>query len=164
MRDRKWAIAPRVALGERNADVEIHVAGNSVSSSLLQMLPLHAAGAPTSVYVCSEKTPMVTLDSLIGKVIPPDRRIFCKLDVQGYEAKVLAGAASLLKNTIGLQMEISLAPLYQGQSTFGELLNTMSSSGFEIFGFVPGFVDPASGRMLQIDGVFFRSDTRGATP
>ena len=81
VRDRKWAIAPRVALGERNADVKIHVAGNSVSSSLLQMLPLHAAGAPKSVYMGSEKTPMVTLDSLIGKIIPPDRRIFCKLDV-----------------------------------------------------------------------------------
>jgi FkbM family methyltransferase len=164
IRDRRWAVAPRVALGERNADVEIHVAGNSVSSSLLQMLPLHAAGSPKSVYVGSEKTPMVTLDSLIGKVIPAGRRIFCKLDVQGYEAKVLAGAASLLKNTIGLQMEISLAPLYQGQPTFGELLDTMSRSGFEIFGFVPGFVDPASGRMLQIDGVFFRSAAGGTTP
>jgi hypothetical protein len=114
--------------------------------------------------VGSEKTPMVTLDSLIGKVIPSGRRIFCKLDVQGYEAKVLAGAHSLLKDTIGLQMEISLAPLYQGQPTFGELLNTMSRSGFEIFGFVPGFVDPATGRMLQIDGVFFRSASKGATP
>jgi FkbM family methyltransferase len=164
VRDRRWAVAPRVALGERNAEVEIHVAGNSVSSSLLQMLPMHSSGAPKSAYVGSEKTPMVTLDSLIGKVIPSGRRIFCKLDVQGYEAKVLAGAHSLLKDTIGLQMEISLAPLYQGQPTFGELLNTMSRSGFEIFGFVPGFVDPATGRMLQIDGVFFRSASKGATP
>jgi len=162
--DRRWAIAPRVALGERNDDVEIHVAGNSVSSSLLQMLPLHATGAPKSVYVRSEKTPMVTLDSLVGKIIPSDRRIFCKLDVQGYEAKVLAGAVKLLKNTIGLQLELSLAPLYQGQPTFGELLDTMSRSGFEIFGFVPGFVDPSSGRMLQVDGVFFRSAAGDATP
>lgn len=162
--DEKWAVAPRVALGERNADVEIYVAGNSVSSSLLQMLPLHAAGAPKSVYVGSETTPMVTLDSLVGNVIPSGRRIFCKLDVQGYEAKVLAGAVSLLRDTIGIQMEISLAPLYKGQPAFGELLDTMSRSGFEIFGFVPGFVDPASGRMLQIDGVFFRPAVEGSTP
>jgi FkbM family methyltransferase len=161
--DRKWTVAPRAALGERNADVEIHVSGNSVSSSLLQMLPMHAAGAPKSTYVGTEKTPMVTLDSLIGKVIPSGRRIFCKLDVQGYEAKILAGAARLLSDTIGLQIEISLAPLYKGQPTFSELLDTMSRSGFEIFGFVPGFVDPASGRMLQIDGVFFRSATAGST-
>ena len=161
--DKKWIVAPRVALGERNADVEIHVAGNSYSSSLLQMLPLHVAGAPKSAYVGSEKTPMVTLDSLIGTVIPAHRRIFCKLDVQGYEANVLAGAVNLLPNTLGLQMEISLAPLYQGQATFSEILATMSRSGFEIYGFVPGFVDPSSGRMLQIDGVFFKTVSGSAS-
>jgi FkbM family methyltransferase len=155
--DTKWVIAERVAVGERIAEVEINVAGNSLSSSLLPMLPMHVAGAPGSAYVSSEKTPMVTLDSLIGSVIPASRRrIFCKLDVQGYEAKVLAGASNLLCNTIGLQMEISLAPLYKGQPLLKELLETMAGSGFEIYGFVPGFVDPASGRMLQIDGVFFR--------
>jgi hypothetical protein len=53
-------------------------------------------------------------------------------------------------------MEISLAPLYKGQPLFKDLLDSMGRSGFEIFGFIPGFVDPASGRMLQIDGVFFK--------
>jgi FkbM family methyltransferase len=155
--DPKWVVAERVAVGERIAEVEINVAGNSLSSSLLPMLPMHVAGAPKSAYVSSEKTQMVTLDSLIGSVIPARRRrIFCKLDVQGYEAKVLAGAGSLLRQTIGLQMEISLAPLYREQPLFRELLETMARSGFEIFGFIPGFVDPASGRMLQIDGVFFK--------
>jgi hypothetical protein len=61
-------------------------------------------------------------------------------------------------------MEISLVPLYKGQPTFSESLDTMSRSGFEIFGFVPGFVDPASGRMLQIDGVFFKAAAEGSTP
>lgn len=155
--DPKWVVAERVAVGERIAEVEINVAGNSLSSSLLPMLPMHVAGAPKSAYVSSEKTRMVTLDSLIGSVIPASRkRIFCKLDVQGYEANVLAGAASLLRQTIGIQMEISLAPLYKGQPLFQELLESMGRSGFEIFGFIPGFVDPASGRMLQIDGVFFK--------
>ena len=155
--DPKWVVAERVAVGERIAEVEINVAGNSLSSSLLPMLPMHVAGASKSAYVSSEKTPMVTLDSLIGSVIPVSRsRVFCKLDVQGYEAQVLAGAANLLNQTIGLQMEMSLAPLYKGQPLFKELLEIMARSGFEIFGFIPGFVDPASGRMLQIDGVFFK--------
>jgi hypothetical protein len=104
---------------------------------------------------------MTTLDSLTGSVIPSDRqRIFCKLDVQGFEGKVLAGASDLMKRIIGVQMEMSLAQLYEGQSSFSELLNGMTRSGFEVFGFVPGFVDPASGRMLQIDGIFFKKDGR----
>ena len=155
--DSRWKIAPRVALGERNAEIEMHVAANSYSSSMLPMLPMHLAGAPQSAYVGSEPAPMRTLDSLIGTVIPGiDRRIFCKLDVQGYEARVLAGAEKVLKRTIGLQMEMSLAPLYEGQASFRELLDAMARSEFDVYGFVPGFVDPGSGRMLQIDGVFFK--------
>jgi FkbM family methyltransferase len=162
--DPRWTVAPRMALGERSADVEINVAGNSFSSSLLPMLPAHVAGAPKSAFVGTELTPMTTLDSLIGSVIPADRRrIFCKLDVQGFEGKVLAGAVDLMKRTIGIQMEMSLAQLYEGQPSFGELLNLMTQSGFEIFGFVPGFVEPASGRMLQIDGIFFRNANGGMT-
>ena len=158
-----WTIAPRLALGDCNAEVEINVAGNSFSSSILPMLPTHVNGAPHSAYVGTEKIAMVTLDSLVGTVIPSDcQRIFCKLDVQGFEAKVLAGAVALLERTVGLQMEMSLAPLYQGQTAFTELLETMTGLGFELFGLVPGFVDPASGRMLQVDGVFFRDFGKGS--
>ena len=157
-RDPRWKVAPRIALGERNTEIEIHVAGNSFSSSLLRMLPMHEAGAPESAFVGSETVQMKTLDSLVGSVIPAgDRRIFCKLDVQGYEARVLAGAETVLKRIDGFQMEISLAPLYDGQPSFRELLDTMTGRGFEIFGFTPGFVDPRNGRMLQVDGIFFRT-------
>jgi FkbM family methyltransferase len=157
--DPRWTVAPRMALGERSGEVEIHVAGNSFSSSLLPMLPAHVAGAPKSAFVGTEVTPLKTLDSLVGNVIPASRgRIFCKLDVQGFEGKVLAGAAQIMKRIIGIQMEMSLAQLYEGQPSFNELLNTMTCSGFEGFGFVPGFVDPASGRMLQVDGIFFKKD------
>jgi FkbM family methyltransferase len=156
-RDQRWKIAPRVALGEQNSEIEMNVAANSFSSSILPMLPMHLEGAPQSAYVASERAPMRTLDSLIGSVVPDvATRVFCKLDVQGYEARVLAGAEKLLKRIVGLQMEMSLAPLYEGQPTFRELLDAMARSEFDIHGFVPGFVDPKSGRMLQIDGVFFK--------
>src|SRR5262245_1236878 len=155
--DQHWTVAPRVALGDHNGETEIHMSGNSVSSSILPMLPAHVTGAPGSQYVGVEKTPVRTLDSLIGNIIPTDRRnIFCKLDVQGYESKVLAGASRLLTQTIGVQMEISLAPLYSGQPSLTTLLDLMRRSEFEVYGFIPGFVDPHSGRMLQVDGVFFK--------
>ena len=156
--DPRWTVAPRLALGSHNGQIEIHVSHNSYSSSILPMLPAHLAGAPDSKYIGVEMTPLRTLDSLIGNVIPADRsRIFCKLDAQGYEANILAGAETLLTRAVGVQMEMSLAPLYEGQPSFRELMDRMESSRFEAHGFIPGFVDPQSGRMLQIDGVFFRT-------
>jgi hypothetical protein len=90
---------------------------------------------------------MRTLDSLIGAVIPDiDRRIFCKLDVEGYETRVLAGAERVLQRTIGLQIEMSLTPHYEGQLFFRELLDAMACSEFDVYGIVRVFVDPGSGR------------------
>jgi FkbM family methyltransferase len=157
--DPRWTVAPRLALGNRNCQTEIHVSRNSYSSSILPILPAHVAGEPDSQYVRVEQTPMRTLDSLIGDVIPADRmRIFLKMDAQGYEANILAGAEKLLERTVGAQMEMSLAPLYEGQASFRNLLDFMEQAQFEAYGFVPGFVDPGSGKMLQVDGVFFRSN------
>src|SRR5690242_4792078 len=40
--DPNWTIAPRVAIGDQEGEIEIHVSGNSVSSSVLDMLERHA--------------------------------------------------------------------------------------------------------------------------
>lgn len=155
--DAHWKVAPRMALGDQIAGIEINIAANSFSSSLLPMLSAHLESAPESAYVGKEAVPMQTLDSLAGSLIPDSsRRIFCKLDVQGYEAKVLAGAAAIMDRIIGLQMELSLVPVYEGAPDFADVLQNMAHRGFSIHGFVPGFIDAATGRMLQIDGVFFR--------
>jgi len=43
----------------------------------------------------------------------------------------------------------------EGHPSF-RILDAMARSEFDVYGFVPGFVDRGSGRMLQIDGVFFK--------
>src|SRR4051812_18806557 len=53
--DERWIIADRMAIGAENAETEIHVSGNSVSSSVLDMLDTHVTAAPGSAYVSSEK-------------------------------------------------------------------------------------------------------------
>jgi hypothetical protein len=44
--DAHWIIAPRMALGDHDGTVTLNLAGNSASSSILSMLPLHASAAP----------------------------------------------------------------------------------------------------------------------
>jgi FkbM family methyltransferase len=156
-RDARWKIAPRVALGDHEGEIEMNIAGNSVSSSPLPMLSLHAQAAPESEIVGSERTPVARLDTAASAFLQTATVPFLKIDTQGYEDRVLDGAADLLGRLAGLQLEMSFVPLYEGQSLFDPLLARVNKLGFSIWAIWPGFCDPQSGRMLQVDVVFFRS-------
>lgn len=158
--DPQWTIAPPMALGDADGEADVHIAGNSVSSSLLPMLDAHEKAAPASAYVGSEKVAVRRLDRLVadhmGDTLLP---LFVKIDTQGYEDKVLDGADGILKNVKSLQMELSLVELYAGQQLFGDLVGRMLREGFAIWAIWPGFCDPVSGRMLQVDVVFSRPES-----
>lgn len=155
--DPRWRASPRMAIGDHDAELEINISQNSFSSSILPMLSAHEHGAPESVYVGKERVPVRRLDGLWGTEIPVDAKsYFLKVDVQGYEHQVLDGAPQLLSHVQGLQLELSIVPLYDGQALYDQLIDRLRKLGFELFAVFPGFVDPASGRSLQFDGVFFR--------
>jgi hypothetical protein len=44
-RDSQWQIHPRTAIGDFDGEIEINIAGNSVSSSVLPMLDSHSLAA-----------------------------------------------------------------------------------------------------------------------
>jgi hypothetical protein len=83
--------------------------------------------------------------------------LFLKIDTQGYEDRVLRGAVELLPRAVGLQLEMSLVSLYEGQRRFDEMYVELVGKGFELWSMSPAFVDPRSGRLLQVDATFFRS-------
>lgn len=159
-KDPRWMVPPRVAIGDRDGSVRIHVSENSISSSVLPMLDRHRDAAPASVYVADEMVDLARLDRLAGPFLGESRATFLKIDTQGYEQQVLAGAAELLRrpSTAGVQLEMSLVPLYEGQALFEPLVQALKAQGFELWGIWPGFIEPASGRMLQVDVVMMRSD------
>jgi hypothetical protein len=80
------------------------------------------------------------------------------MDTQGYEMSVLEGAQELLPRVCGVQLELSVAQLYDGQVLYLEMLQWLQARGFNLWNVMPVFVDPSSGRMLQFDGVLFRSN------
>ena len=157
-RDGDWIIAPRMALGDHDGTVTLNVAGNSASSSVLPMLPSHASAEPKSRYVGSEVVELRTLDSASTEFTNESERIFLKLDVQGFEYKVLQGAERFLARVAGIQLELSLVPLYDGERLFHPMLHDLEERGFELWSLVPGFVDPDTGRLLQVDAIFFRDE------
>ena len=158
-RSRRWVVAPCAALGSKAGETVINIAGNSVSSSLLPMRSEHVDAAPESAYVRSQAVRIERLDQLARSLVGPDRRLMIKVDTQGYELEVLAGASGLLPQTSALQLELSLVPLYEGAPTFVDAIDYMKSRGFELFSIAPGFKDRRTGRLLQMDGIFLRRDT-----
>lgn len=155
--DPLWDVAPRLAIGARAATIELHVAGNSVSSSTLDMLASHADAAPGSAYVGTEQVEMATLDAIAPRYLGEASRLFLKMDTQGTEDQVLDGAAALLPRATGLQLELSLVPLYEGQQLFDALHARLRALGFAAWAFAPVFSDARSGRMLQVDATYFRA-------
>jgi FkbM family methyltransferase len=155
--DPDWE-AERVALGDGVGQVEINVAGNSCSSSVLPMLPSHLRAAPESAYVRTETAPMSTVDALVScRGLVPEETLL-KIDVQGYEWSVLAGAERTLPRLGAAQVELSLVPLYEGQRLIGDIVERLAVAGMRLWSLEPGFRDAADGRMLQCDGLFVRAE------
>ena len=152
----RWIVAPPVALGSEQGTSTINISANVGSSSLLPMLSANLAAAPSSACVGKEMVQVTTLDDVASDFIAGDDIVFIKIDVQGFESEVIKGARRTLARAAGVHIELSFVPLYEGQSLFRDTWDHLSSLGFEPWAFSPAFTDNTSGRMLQMDGVFFR--------
>jgi hypothetical protein len=128
-----------------------------LSSSLLPMHNVHALAAPESRYVAVQSVSVARLDEFAPLLSANNGRLLVKIDTQGYEEEVLMGAGAVLENVCAMQLELSVAPLYEGGPTLRRMLELCEQFGFYLYGMMPGFYDEQSGRLLQVDGLFLRS-------
>ena len=145
-----------MGLGPVAGPATINIAGNSQSSSLLPMLEVHEQVAPESKFVGTEEVMLLTLatalaDHGIGA------RPYLKIDAQGYEKQILESGGDALAKVAGVQLEMSLVPLYEGEAVMTEMIEYLRTLGFTLMSLEPGYADPKTGRLLQVDGVFFRT-------
>lgn len=154
--DPKWNAYPRCALGDHEGEVEINIAGNSYSSSILPMLESHRRVAPESSYQGKEVAPLRTIDAVADEYLKEAGMPFLKIDTQGFEWQVLEGAKKSLPKIRGVLVELSLVHLYDGQRLWREVIDRLEAEGFILWALLPEFIDQNSGRTLQVNGVFFR--------
>jgi FkbM family methyltransferase len=113
------------------------------------------------------QVPVHTLDELL----PPDVPIaLLKIDVQGFEREVLAGAGATLRRTDYVLLEANFRPFYRGEADFFELTALMRGHGFAI----ANYSSPKGGQReaLYADVLFVRrreaepstNPTASATP
>jgi hypothetical protein len=144
-------------VGSSNGSTTIHISENSVSSSLLNMLDSHIEGAQESKIIGSEEVPVLTLDSMTDLYQTGSKNIFLKIDVQGYEKPVLQGAEKLFPTLRGIEIEMSIVPLYENQQwLFENILSDMHAAGFQLMSLSPAFTDLNTGQQLQLNGIFMK--------
>ena len=143
------------AVGRESGTTTINVSANSFSSSVLDMTDAHLNGAPGSGYISSETIGLTTVRDLVREHSVVPERTLLKIDTQGFEGEVLAGAGDLIDEFGAVQLELSFVELYAGQQLFDSLYQLMRSHGLRFHIIEPGFSD-ADGRMLQCDGLFVR--------
>lgn len=151
--DSLWSVHPRCAIGSDDAMIDINVAKNSYSSSVLPILESHVSAAPKSQYIKKYKTNLVKLDSIFDKFYD-SKKIFLKIDTQGYEKEVLDGVSQNLKNISVVQLELSTVYLYEGQELYDYYFSFFDKKDFTLWSLEKGFSDKNSGKMLQFDAVF----------
>lgn len=155
-RDPHWHTV-NAAVGREPGELDINVSANSYSSSILGMTQAHLDGAQDSAYVAVETVPVTTVAELVERFEVIPARTLLKIDTQGYEAEVLAGAAGLVPLFDAIQLEVSFVELYEGQQLAESMLELLRGHGFRLQSLEPGFSDP-TGRLLQCDVLAVRSE------
>lgn len=151
--DGMWRTHP-FALGDIEGSREIQVAAIGQFSSFLPTSDLSrrtfgAGSAP----VRAESVRIRRLDGVMPEVLagaPGTARCFLKMDTQGYDLKVLAGAGDRIEAILLIQSEISVQPLYDGMPSDLTSIAAMRGLGFEVSGLFPVDRD-RDGCVLEFD-------------
>jgi FkbM family methyltransferase len=154
--DSQWTCLP-IGLTDETGVETLNVSQNLVSSSFLTVTSREARDAPETAVVDHVEAQVATLDSLRDRLFAPTERLFVKLDVQGAETRVLAGMPELLPQVVGIESELSILPLYEGQETLSRVVALLGEHGFRLIALEPEYRDLRSGELKQVNGLFVAS-------
>jgi FkbM family methyltransferase len=158
-RDDRWFALP-MGLGNEDGDFDINVMQGSGLDSFLQPSGYGVAALGESMQVARvERVKVRKLDSLFDECIRglSAPRVYLKLDTQGWDLKVLAGADRSISRVLALQSETSVKHLYEGMVGFGESVRALEKLGFEMSGVFPVLQDPQF-RAIELDVVMLRPE------
>jgi FkbM family methyltransferase len=154
-RQRRMVTAFNVALGDEPGILEmLYCVDFSPASSMLQSTELMRKLYPLT----KEQRPITVevrrLDAFLAELsepVLPD--ILVKVDVQGYEDRVIRGAEDTLRRAMACVLEVNLDPLFEGQPSFKELLHLLDELGHRYAGNLDQ-VYATDGHAMYVDALF----------
>lgn len=144
-----------IGFGEHNEQRFMYQNSYSPSSSLLEIADLHIRNFPQTQHTFQTQVEIRRLDDYLKDVELP-MPLFVKIDVQGFEDKVILGGKNILQKADAILVELSFVPLYHHQPLFHDIYELLIDLGFEFRGAFHQLFDAKNGNVLQMDGIFIK--------
>jgi FkbM family methyltransferase len=137
--EKKWIVEP-CALGAEAGRASFRIMKDTQFNSFLE--PDHGRTAlfdDSNDVATRIEVPVDTLDAAIARHrhtlghVP----MYLKIDTQGFDIQVLRGASNVLRDTVALQSEMSVTPIYQGAPAYHDAMELIRALGFEVSAMFP---------------------------
>lgn len=157
--------AHQCALGREEATQSMNVDWNTMNS----LLPPSDYGKDRYKRFSKTRTEEIQVRRL-DEVMPEalaglaDPRPYLKMDTQGFDLEVFAGAGDRIEDFVGMQSEVAVLRLYEGSPPMSESIAAYEASGFEITGMYPVTREQTTGRVVEFDCVMMRASAAPPLP
>jgi FkbM family methyltransferase len=146
----------QMALGDSEGEAEFYAMAHAPSSSLLPPEKALLPAYPQHEVRQRARVAVRCLDSVLA-----DQRlqgdVFIKMDVQGFEDRVIRGGRLTFGRARAVLVEMSFVPLFVGQSLFEEVHALLVECGLRFAGIKNQVMMPASFRPAFAHCVYIRS-------
>jgi FkbM family methyltransferase len=144
-----------LALGDFDGSVDFHENEYTYSSSILPIGDLHVKEFPfTKNYKLSE-VKIASLDNFLSNK-NLEKPILIKVDVQGYEGRVILGGKKTFSQADIVIVELSFCELYLGQPLFETINQELNQLGLFYSGCISQLCSPDDNSILQQDALYLR--------
>lgn len=147
--------AINLALGEADGELEFYTNEYSPSSSALPMAKKHVENFNHAVATQKIMLGVSTLDGQMKNEELP-LPLLIKIDVQGFEDKVIKGGVATLKQASAIITEVSFETLYENQPLFHSVYSQLHELGFRYAGNIEQLYSPHNHKILQADALFIK--------
>jgi FkbM family methyltransferase len=144
-----------LALSNEEGTFPMFVNTWETTSSLLPAAELLKEQIPDIDLKRSVDIQAIRLDNYVAEKKLPKPDVI-KMDVQGFEKKVIEGGVNTVRSSKYCFIEMSFQQLYDEAPLFDEIYQLMRDLGFSIVGVSNPLISP-SGTPLQVDGIFRNS-------
>lgn len=147
-----------IAAGSKKEVMQFYRSFHSPSSSFLKMEDIHKQAFPDSREGQINEALDVNVDTLdnIFSAERIENNILVKIDVQGFEAEVIAGAKQILAKAKIVFIEMSFVGLYKNLPLFHDIYTKLYEMGFRYKGALAQMIHPDTGEVVQMDAIFVK--------